>query len=261
MRIICALVLIAAPVCLAQQAEQRLALIEQGLLVYETNCATCHDKDGGGIEGIDFAKGTYKRVKSDEDFIRLVNSGIPGTGMPPFDIQRGQMRALVAYVRSMSERAAAAAMPGDAGRGKAIFEGKGGCLGCHRVNDKGSRMGPSLTAIGRMRPVGALEQSVLDPGAVVLPTGWSFKAVTREGATITGRRLNEDRNTVQILDAQGRLVSLNKADLLEHAVIRTSTMPSYKDKLTAAEIGDVVKYLTTLKGYDAAPEKADSAQH
>ena len=38
--------------------------------------------------------------------------------------------------------------PGDAVRGKAIFESsKGNCLSCHRVNGNGSRFGPDLSAI------------------------------------------------------------------------------------------------------------------
>jgi len=38
--------------------------------------------------------------------------------------------------------------PGDAARGKAIFESsKANCLSCHRVNGNGSRFGPDLSAI------------------------------------------------------------------------------------------------------------------
>jgi len=38
--------------------------------------------------------------------------------------------------------------PGDAARGKMIFESsKGNCLSCHRVNGNGSRFGPDLSAI------------------------------------------------------------------------------------------------------------------
>src|SRR5262245_47636534 len=38
--------------------------------------------------------------------------------------------------------------PGDAARGKAIFESsKGNCLSCHRVNGTGSLFGPDLSTI------------------------------------------------------------------------------------------------------------------
>src|SRR5215468_270531 len=38
--------------------------------------------------------------------------------------------------------------PGDAVRGKAIFEGKGNCQSCHRVAGVGSVFGPDLSTIG-----------------------------------------------------------------------------------------------------------------
>ena len=35
--------------------------------------------------------------------------------------------------------------PGDAARGQATFAGKGECLSCHRVADRGSIIGPNLS--------------------------------------------------------------------------------------------------------------------
>jgi mono/diheme cytochrome c family protein len=43
-------------------------------------------------------------------------------------------------------------------------------------------------------------------------------------------------------------VSLAKADLKEYAVIKISSMPAYRDKLSAQELADVVAYLLTLNG-------------
>ena len=63
---------------------------------------------------------------------------------------------------------------------------------------------------------------------------------------VLGRRLNEDTWSVQIMDSRERLVSLWKPDLKEYAVVR-STMPSFKDTLSAADRADVVAYLLSLK--------------
>jgi len=54
--------------------------------------------------------------------------------------------------------------------------------------------------------------------------------------------------TVQIVDDEGRLRSLSKADLKELQVLTASPMPSFRDKLTPDEISDVVAYLLSLKG-------------
>ena len=65
--------------------------------------------------------------------------------------------------------AAAFAQTGDAARGKAVFEGKGQCGTCHRVNGDGSRTGPDLTDIGNLRKPEQLQQSILDPDAEIAP--------------------------------------------------------------------------------------------
>jgi putative heme-binding domain-containing protein len=121
-------------------------------------------------------------------------------------------------------------------------------MNCHRVNGRGSRVGPDLSDIGAIRDPDALEQSLIDPTKSMLPINRFVRAVTRDGKAITGRRLNEDTYTVQLIDANERLVSLVKAELREYTVLKTSAMPSYKDKLTAGELDDVVAYLRTLKG-------------
>jgi putative heme-binding domain-containing protein len=137
---------------------------------------------------------------------------------------------------------------GDAGRGQALFEGKGGCLGCHRVAGKGSRKGPDLNDVGAVRNAASLERSLLDPNETILPQHRYVHAVTKSGATITGLRLNEDTHTVQLIDENERLVSLSKSDLREYTLLKTSPMPSYQGRLTPQEIADLVTYLFTLKG-------------
>jgi hypothetical protein len=72
--------------------------------------------------------------------------------------------------------------------------------------------------------------------------------VTNDGQTITGRRLNEDTFTVQLIDDQERMLSLAKADLREYTILKASPMPSYRDTLTGQEMADLVAYLGSLKG-------------
>src|SRR5207245_6303388 len=102
--------------------------------------------------------------------------------------------------------------------------------------------------IGAIRAPDALTRSLIDPSGAMLPLNRYVRAVTRDGKVITGRRLNEDTYTVQLIDTGEHLVSLIKLDLREYTVLKTSAMPSYKEKLTSAELDDVVAYLRTLKG-------------
>ena len=82
----------------------------------------------------------------------------------------------------------------------------------------------------------------------MLPIHRPVRIVTGDGTLITGRRLNEDTYTVQIISDDERLLSLDKADLREYTVLMTSSMPSYEETLTEQERADVLAYLLTLRG-------------
>ncbi len=168
--------------------------------------------------------------------------------MPPTNLAEPQRRVLVAYIRSMHQSGANAKGSGDAARGLVIFEGKGGCLGCHRVGAKGSRLGPDLSGIGSLKTAAYFEQTLTSPNESIAPQNRFVRVVTKQGVTISGRRLNEDTHTIQLIDEKEHLLSLSKSDLREFELLKTSPMPSYKDKLTQQEIADVVSYLLSLKG-------------
>src|SRR5262245_48776232 len=228
-------------------AQYTQADIEAGFNLYNSNCITCHGANGDSVSGVNFRTGQLRRVSSDSEMNRLFQTGIPGTAMPSGKYSTGELASLVAYIRSMRDFDARPSR-GDAGRGQSLFEEKANCISCHRVNGKGSRVAPDLSDIGAVRSPDALQRSLLDPTASMLPLNRSVRAVTRDGKTVTGRRLNEDTYTVQLIDGEERLVSLIKSDLREYTVLKTSTMPSFKDKLSAGELDDLVAYLRTLKG-------------
>lgn len=224
--------------------------IEDGARLYRANCTICHNAKGDGIPGIDLFHNKFRRAKNDDDIGAIIRSGIPGTAMPPTNFNDYQALTIVAYLRSMSGATSTSSSGGDPARGKTIYEGKGGCAACHRIRGVGSRSGPDLSDIGNLRLDGEIEKSIVDPDAEVLGQNRHFRAVTKEGATITGTLLNEDKYAVQILDSGDRLVSLKRANLRESAFVDKALMPSYKDKLTRTELADLVSYLVTLKGVD-----------
>jgi cytochrome c oxidase cbb3-type subunit 3 len=103
-------------------------------------------------------------------------------------------------------------------------------------------------------------QALLDPAAA-LPRGVQvvpsrnldeflpLRVVTREGRQVSGARVNEDTFTIQLRDANGQLLSFRKADLREiNKEFGKSLMPAYKDRLQAAEVDDLVAYLSSLGG-------------
>jgi putative heme-binding domain-containing protein len=221
--------------------------VEDGGRAFRNSCATCHGPDGDQVAGIDLGRGQFRRPYTDEELVGIIRKGIPNTPMPPTNMSDIQAVKIVAYLRSTAESRRSVSVAGDPGRGQLLFEGKGECATCHRVNGAGSRLGPDLSRVGQMRRSVELEQSLLDPAAEVLAANRFYRVVTRDGATVTGRLLNHDTFTVQLLDSGERLRSFVKTDVREHGFVETP-MPSYRARLSAQEVADVVSYLVSLKG-------------
>jgi putative heme-binding domain-containing protein len=233
----------------ASQAQTRFlsAEVEAGGRVYTSTCTGCHGPDGDGVGGINFSQGRYRRAGSDDDLVRIIVRGIPGTPMPPTGMSEGQAATVVAYLRSMTA-AGENATNGDATRGKAIVDGKGQCLTCHAIGVSGGHAGPALSDIGLQRRSVDLMRSLVSPGNEVRPENRAVRVVMKDGKTLTGRFLNQDTFTIQLIDSTDRLLSLDKSTIRESSLLTTSAMPSYEGKLSAQELADVVSYLTALKG-------------
>lgn len=222
--------------------------IENGGLIYQTSCAFCHGPEGDGVPGVDFSTGVFRRGSTDDELVRIIIGGIPGTAMPPSSYSEGQAGTIVAYLRSLAASPRGTNVAGDANRGRTIFEGKGQCRTCHSVAGVGSRVGPPLTDIGARRRLVELQRSIVEPNVEIRTDNRSVRATTRDGATLSGRLLNQDTFTIQLLDAQDRLLTLEKSNLRDHEVLKNSPMPSYRGKLAEEELADLVTYLSSLRG-------------
>lgn len=239
---------LSAPVHVAAQARYAPADIQYGAKVFGEQCTVCHGGNGDGVAGVDLRANQFKRSTNDNDLRTVITSGVEGTGMPSFKFEQPELTAVIAYIRNMRTFNSKDAFSGDAARGRALYEGKGECAKCHRVNGKGPRVAPDLSDVGALRTPDALRRAVVEPESDIRYANRSIRAVTKDGKVIAGRRLNEDTYTVQVIDEQERLVSLVKADLREYGLVRRTAMPSYREKLTNDEVADVLAYLLTLKG-------------
>ena len=222
--------------------------IDEGGRLYRNICAQCHGPYGDLVAGVDLRRGVFRRSSRNEDIARVITAGIPGTGMPPSNLQATEVTALIAFIRAGFDPTATPIKVGDATRGKVVFDGKGSCNTCHRVRGVGPRVAPDLSDIGTLREPDALHASLLNPTARMMPINRPIKIVMKDGTTITGRRVNEDTYSVQLIDDKERLRSILKSDTKSYVVETTSPMPSYEKRLTPDELADVVAYLMTLKG-------------
>jgi putative heme-binding domain-containing protein len=220
--------------------------IETGSRLYAAQCAQCHGPNGDLVSGVNLRRGQFRKPMSDDDLRRTVSSGVPGAAMPPFKLQPAELDGLVAFIRAGFDVSGMVVKIGDAARGQALFDGKGACGTCHRVNGKGPRVAPDLSEIGAARSPAQLYRSLTDPVSQMMPINRPVRILTRDGRTIRGRRVNEDTFTVQLIDEQERLLSLDKADIRELEVSKTSPMPPAA--FAQGELADVIAYLLSLKG-------------
>jgi putative heme-binding domain-containing protein len=230
----------------AGQYEQ--ADIEYGAQLYSGHCVVCHGERGDAMPGAHLGTGRFRNAETDRDLTNVIRNGLPGTAMAPSAYTETELGALVAFLRNMGSVNLSTVAIGDATRGRELFEGKGDCGSCHRVGSRGSRTGPDLSSIGASRTAATLQRVLVDPDGAMLPINRPVRAVLRDGTVVVGRRLNEDTFTVQLVSADGRLVSIDRANLREYAIGSEATMPSYAESLTDAERADLVAYLLSLKG-------------
>ena len=217
-----------------------------GQAIYTQRCEICHgaegDGNGPGAEFMsprprDFRRGWYKirttasgQLPTDEDLIRIIASGMPGTMMPAWKgvLTVEEMTAVAQYLKGFARRferetpqavAAAAKVQSSAesiARGQELFAGQAAeCVKCHGQAGRGD--GPSA------------DELTDDFGSVIVPADLTMAWLFRGGPTAD--------------DIHMRLLT----------GLTGSPMPSYADVLTPEQVWDLANYVDSLSP-DAAPE-------
>ncbi len=217
-----------------------------GEKIFRSHCASCHGLKGAGGSGPSLTTGVFYHGSTDADLYRNISEGIPGTAMPDQFFSSAQLWQIVAYVRSISSTPVRPQLTGNARHGAQLFRDKG-CVGCHLAKGEGGVRGPDLSLIGSQRSLAYLRESITDPDAVVAPEYWVAKIVTKDGGNCAGFILNQDSYAVQLLDFQAGLRMIERGDIKDFGIDRGSIMPSYKGKLSAAELDDLVAFLASLE--------------
>jgi cytochrome c oxidase cbb3-type subunit III len=228
-----------------------------GKKLFEANCSTCHGLDGAGGRGPDI-QGVAMRL-GDQPTGSIIRGGIPGTAMGAFwSLTLEEAGQVLGYVKTLGA-SATGTVTGDSAKGKEAYE-KSGCAACHIVSGEGGGIGPELTRVGAMRGPGYLRTTLLTPGAELPHEAGAMErgrftlylfmhAVTKDGRAIDGMRVSENSFTIVLQDAAGRFHALRKLELRElKKEPGKSLMPSFKDRLSAAQLDNLVAYLASLKG-------------
>jgi cytochrome c oxidase cbb3-type subunit 3 len=247
------LFLFATGICLAQQSApprpsrpklQLNSANTAGQKIFASTCAGCHGLDGrGGERAPNIAQNREVQRLSDAQVTRIVQEGVPGTGMPAFhSLASSDIKAVVAYLRTLQGINKTSALPGNPVRGKTLFYGDAGCSACHMVAGNDGFIASDLSAYGATHSVQEIRNAITQPGQTPDHQAQSAVVVVRTGQQFTGRIRNEDNFSLQLQSLDGTFHFFLKSDIerLEYK----SLMPlDYASRLSALDLDDLVSYL------------------
>jgi putative heme-binding domain-containing protein len=216
----------------------------EGKQAFESRCAGCHGLDGrGGERAPDIAANAKTQQRSDSELFRIVEQGLPGTGMPAFASLGSNIKNVVAYLRELQGMKESARLPGDAKRGRELFYGKGRCSECHAIAASGGFIASELTGFAGNRSIDEIRQAITKPtGANRL--GGKMILETRDGKEYSGVVRNEDNFSLQLQGLDGGFQLFQKSELASFSRQPGSLMPAdYGTTLNRDELNDLISFL------------------
>jgi cytochrome c oxidase cbb3-type subunit 3 len=122
--------------------EQRAAL-DRGRKQFQQACGFCHGPDATGARGPDLVRSALVAHDVNGDLIgEVIRNGRPDKGMPALPTTAEQIADIAAFLHARAKEALESSgvpsdypfeklLTGNADKGKAYFEGAGGCGRCH----------------------------------------------------------------------------------------------------------------------------------
>jgi putative heme-binding domain-containing protein len=139
---------------------------------------------------------------------------------------------------------------GDVTPGKQFFndEQRLGCSKCHSVDGTASKAGPDLHAAGDAFGRRDLIDAILTPSATIAVGYGTIIVETKSGVEFTGVLKQTTNGDLQLMGADGKLVSIATTDIKEKRGSSVSLMPEgLQALLSLKEFTDLIEYLATLQ--------------
>ncbi len=245
--------------------------LNDGKSTYTEFCMPCHGVKGDGLgisaKGLavpprNFTLGLYKfgnvvsgELPHDEDFYRIIKSGLHGTGMLPWDLSPQQLFNVTQYIKSFAPQKwegadkklgdvialtknpyGEAHLESAITRGREVYHVVAQCWTCHRAyvsKEEFSKMNLKINN----KPVTEFDPDMYhvklqpsDHGYIVMPPDYTWDSV---------------RSALTVDDLYIRL----------NAGVGGTTMPSWKGTLPDEDIWAVAHYIKSLMDLKNSPER------
>ena len=131
---------------------------------------------------------------------------------------------------------------GDADRGKHVF--KENCGKCHVHSGEGGKVGPELTGMA-VHPAHELLIHILDPNRSVEGNYRSYSVTTDDGRVVTGLLAAESRTAIELVDTEGKRVTIQRDEIDAFTPSPNSLMPvGFEKQIKPEAFADLLAFLT-----------------
>ncbi len=131
---------------------------------------------------------------------------------------------------------------GDATRGKLVFKEQ--CGKCHIHSGEGGKVGPELTGMA-VHPAHELLIHILDPNRSVEGNYRAYTVTTDDGRVVTGLLAAESKTAIEIVDAEGKRVAIQRSEIDEFQPSPNSLMPvGFEKQIKPEGFADLLAFLT-----------------
>jgi cytochrome c oxidase cbb3-type subunit 3 len=237
-----------APSRAQQKPSSDSAAIERGRKQFGESCGFCHGADATGARGPDLVRSELVAhdVKGDK-IGDVILHGRPDKGMPPQTLTEQQVSDIAAFlharmIESIESSGVPSAYPieklltGNAGAGKAFFNGAGGCNGCHSPTG-------DLAGVAKKYSSIELESRMLYPEGpppkctVTLPTG----------ERLNGTVKHIDEFTVVTKDDSGWLRAFSRGQVKVELHDPLAAHRQLLETITPTQFHDLFAFIASLK--------------
>jgi putative membrane-bound dehydrogenase-like protein len=140
---------------------------------------------------------------------------------------------------------------GDPAAGKTVFVAN--CAKCHTHSGVGGKVGPDLTGMA-VHPKDHLLIDILDPSRSVEGNYRQYNVTTKSGRSLAGLLAAETRTAVEMLDAEGKSYTIQRADIDSLDASNKSLMPEgFEKQLSEIDLLNLLEFLTRRGRYLPLP--------
>ncbi|MFT4559660.1 MAG: putative heme-binding domain-containing protein [Planctomycetaceae bacterium] len=142
------------------------------------------------------------------------------------------------------------ALKGNHEKGRKLFLTAAGlqCRNCHKVGEQGKAVGPKLDGIGKRYSRAEILENILEPSKKIDPKFQTWLIQKDDGKVQTGLLVSRTAESVTLLDATGKAITIPAADIELMVAQKKSLMPELQLRgLTPQDAADLLAWLASLK--------------